>query len=86
MKRGTDTPDTCADALVGGIKNMKARIPANKDRNHLLFHIITGVVEILLYLSERHCLLVFELMIDVSRNLNGRCLYAFSISLFIVME
>lgn len=32
MKRGTDTPDTCADALVGGIKNMKARIPANKDR------------------------------------------------------
>lgn len=32
MKRGTDTPDTCADALVGGIKNMKTRIPANKDR------------------------------------------------------
>lgn len=31
MKRGTDTPDTCADALVGGIKNMKARIPAKKD-------------------------------------------------------
>ncbi len=31
MKRGTDTPDTCTDALIGGIKNMKARIPANKD-------------------------------------------------------
>ena len=32
MKKGTDTPDTCADALVEGIRNMKARIPANKDR------------------------------------------------------
>lgn len=31
MKRGTDTPDTCTEALIGGIKNMKARIPANKD-------------------------------------------------------
>lgn len=43
------------------------------------FHFIIGVAEILSDLCKRLRLFIFELVINVSRHLNGRCLYAFCV-------